>query len=86
MVTVADASVEWLDTLLAGGPSPPESLREAWPALLTGRPGQGSQSSQAGMLAAVASISAGLERVTCGQEVAPMCLLHYFLCLRCFII
>lgn len=58
---------------------PLQSLREAWPALLTGRPRQGSQSSRAGMLAAQWRPSLlGWRGVTRGQEVGAYVLATLF--------
>ena len=82
MVTVAEASVEW-PAPCSGGPTPPV-LEGGLASTADGQVRSGlSKLSGRAACCTVASISAGLGR---GYMWVPVCLLHYFLCLRCFII
>ena len=82
MVTVAEASVEW-PAPCSGGPTPPV-LERGLASTADGQARSGlSKLSGRDAGCTVASISA---RLGMGDMWVPVCLLHYFPCLRCFII
>lgn len=86
MVTVADASVEW-PAPCSGGPSPPV-LEGGLASTADGQaPGRALKALRQGCwLHSGVHLCWTGEGLHVGKRWAPMCLLHYFLCLRCFII